>query len=480
MDGGKSKTRAPSQAHRGRRRFRAAATPWFVAALAATLVGSGRVPDQAVLADGPGPSNTVDSLTAEQPVTAPPEVQIPGTRAVQAPASVSAPDSTAGGVAAAGIPDPALAAYQRAAVVIDTADLTCHLDWPLLAGIGQIESDHGQVGGSVLGSDGVSHPSILGPRLDGKHGTSLIRDTDAGRLDGDKTFDRAVGPMQFLPSTWAVVAVDGDDDGTRNVEDIDDAALGAAVYLCAGDGDLSTQAGAEAALFRYNHSKAYVAKVMSVVNALRLSSVLTPVGTAPSTTQIVSFPQLPATHGPAGGPGPTSHPTSHPTATVSPSGGPSPIGDPVPSGGPTSPPTTPPSGPTGGNPTGTPTGNPTGTPTGNPTGGGTPTGGTPTGGPTGNPTGNPTGTPTPTDPPIIPDPVPDALSSLTPAQVQAIDDGWVACTDTLAADWTFDQMQTCLAGELDVATDDPTLAVFLQWASDEGLVPASNETPTTP
>ena len=205
MDGGKSKTRAPSQAHRGRRRFRAAATPWFVAALAATLVGSGRVPDQAVLADGPGPSNTVDSLTAEQPVTAPPEFQIPGTRAVQAPASVSAPDSTAGGVAAAGIPDPALAAYQRAAVVIDTADLTCHLDWPLLAGIGQVESDHGQVGGSVLDSDGVGHPSILGPRLDGQHGTSLVRDTDAGRLDGDRRSTGRSGPCSSCrrPGPWS-------------------------------------------------------------------------------------------------------------------------------------------------------------------------------------------------------------------------------------------------------------------------------------
>src|SRR4051794_38065490 len=346
MDGGSSTTRAPSQAHRGRRRFRAAATPWFVAALAATLVGSGRVPDQAVLADAPGPSSTVDSLAPEQPVTAPQQFQVPGARAVQAPASVSAPASTVGAVAVAGIPDPALAAYQRAAVVIDTADLTCRLDWPLLAGIGQIESDHGQVGGSVLGSDGVSHPSILGPRLDGKHGTSLIRDTDAGRLDGDKTFDRAVGPMQFLPSTWAAVAVDGDDDGTRNVEDIDDAALGAAVYLCAGDGDLSTQAGAEAALFRYNHSKAYVTKVMSVVTALRLSSVITPVGTPPSTTRIGLLPHLSATQGPAGGPGPTSTPTSHATATAQPSSGPSPIGDPVPSGLPPPPPTRrPPTGP---------------------------------------------------------------------------------------------------------------------------------------
>jgi membrane-bound lytic murein transglycosylase B len=35
--------------------------------------------------------------------------------------------------------------------------------------------------------------------------------------------------MQFLPSTWAAVAVDGDDDGQRDVQDIDDASQASAV-----------------------------------------------------------------------------------------------------------------------------------------------------------------------------------------------------------------------------------------------------------
>ena len=45
--------------------------------------------------------------------------------------------------------------------------------------------------------------------------------------------------MQFIPSTWPVVRVDADGDGKRNPQDIDDAALATAVYLCSGKDDLS-------------------------------------------------------------------------------------------------------------------------------------------------------------------------------------------------------------------------------------------------
>jgi hypothetical protein len=183
-----------------------------------------------------------------------------------------------------GIPSVALAAYQRAAAIIDDADATCHLGWPLLAAIGRVESDHGREAGSLLSADGVARPAILGPLLDGRNGTRQIVDTDGGHFDGNTRVDRAVGPMQFIPSTWMVVGVDADGDGRRNPQDIDDAALGAAVYLCSGSADLSTATGADSAVYRYNRSPAYVDLVTSIAKeyssagyAARLSSAYPPV-----------------------------------------------------------------------------------------------------------------------------------------------------------------------------------------------------------
>jgi hypothetical protein len=190
MDGGISKTRAPSRRHRRRRALRAALTPGVVLALAAALAGSVQVPESSVLANGPAPAGPIDTSTLPTaptipPVTVPGGLPVPGARVVRGPASISPPRSPLVATSAAPIPQAALTAYQSAAVVIDAADPTCHLDWTLLAGIGQIESDHGQVGGSSLDAAGVAHPSIIGPRLDGRHGTSVVHDTDAGRLDGD-------------------------------------------------------------------------------------------------------------------------------------------------------------------------------------------------------------------------------------------------------------------------------------------------------
>ena len=157
-----------------------------------------------------------------------------------------------------GIPPVALAAYQRAAAVIDDVDHSCHLQWPLLAAIGRVESDHGRHAGSLLSADGEAQPAILGRVLDGRNGTSRIVDTDGGLYDRNTSVDRAVGPMQFIPSTWMVVGVDADGDGRRDPQDVDDAALGAAVYLCSGPADLATASGADSAVYRYNHSSAYV------------------------------------------------------------------------------------------------------------------------------------------------------------------------------------------------------------------------------
>ena len=143
----------------------------------------------------------------------------------------------------------------------------CHLSWQLIAAIGRVESDHGRTTGNTLDAQGVAPPGIFGPPLNGADGTSRIADTDAGQYDADSTWDRAVGPMQFIPSTWSVVGVDADGDGQRNPQDVDDSALATAVYLCSGGDDLNTTAGQQAAVLRYNHSQPYVDLVLSIMNA---------------------------------------------------------------------------------------------------------------------------------------------------------------------------------------------------------------------
>ena len=161
------------------------------------------------------------------------------------------------------LPSAALAAYKNAAATMARQDPSCHLPWTLLAGIGRVESDHGRYGGSVLGSDGVSRPAIIGIPLNGNGPVAAIPDTDNGRLDGDTVWDRAVGPMQFIPSTWAYAGRDGDGDGVKNPNDINDAALATAGYLCSGSGSMLDDASMKAAIFRYNPSDYYVALVQA-------------------------------------------------------------------------------------------------------------------------------------------------------------------------------------------------------------------------
>ena len=199
--------------------------------------------------------------------------------AIEAPASVPVPgvvapavpdgseDSVVSGASSNGIPSSALSAYQRAAQIIDAADKSCNIPWELIAAIGRVESDHGRFGGNTLTEDGVSKPGIYGIALNGKNGTQAINDTDGGQYDNDPVYDRAVGPMQFIPSTWQVVKVDADGDGKRNPQDIDDASLATAVYLCSGSDNLGARKGQESAVFRYNHSQSYVNLVLRLMEA---------------------------------------------------------------------------------------------------------------------------------------------------------------------------------------------------------------------
>src|SRR3954464_13918283 len=222
---------------------------------------------------------TPTATAGERPDPALPDGSSVPAQAIQAPASVSDGNLVAPGVgggdaqqivadaATSGIPSAALAAYQRAETVINAADPACHLDWQLLAAIGRVESNHGRADGNTLDDNGLATPGIYGVALNGSNSTTEIVDTDAGQYDNDSSYDRAVGPMQFIPSTWSVVGVDADGDGERNPQDIDDAALGTAVYLCSGSDDLGTDAGQRAAVYRYNHSQSYVDLVLQIMDA---------------------------------------------------------------------------------------------------------------------------------------------------------------------------------------------------------------------
>jgi membrane-bound lytic murein transglycosylase B len=241
---------------------------------------------------------------------------------------------------ASGIPKVAVEAYQRAAATLAASDAACHLPWQLLAGIGRVESDNGQFGGAVLLPDGYGTRPIYGIPLDGRDGVALVRDTDGGTLDGDPNFDRAVGPMQFIPSTWALYGVDGNGDGKKDPNNIFDAALGAADYLCAGGGDLANPAQETAAVLRYNDADEYAHVVLALAASYERGDFATLPTTglagngAESTPGAASSPQAEA-------PSPTKTPVA--SASQAPSPQPtapsSPASAAVPSGNPTVTPT---------------------------------------------------------------------------------------------------------------------------------------------
>lgn len=240
----------------------------------------------------PSPSTVPYAVPYAGSLAAPGNLQVPAT--VEAVRTVVASARTArpvllGARDTGQLPMRALESYRRAATVMEQAAPGCGLDWPLLAAIGRVESDHGRYAGAVLGEDGVSRPAIRGIRLDGR-GVAEIRDTDDGSLDGDPVWDRAVGPMQFLPGTWTIAGVDGDGDGRRDPDDLDDAALAAGVYLCAGADRLDQAAGMRTAVFAYNHSDDYVRTVLAYEREYRLGHY----GVASGPTSLGTLPALDA------------------------------------------------------------------------------------------------------------------------------------------------------------------------------------------
>ncbi|WP_104527144.1 lytic murein transglycosylase [Blastococcus saxobsidens] len=287
--------------------------PWLLAA--AALVGfGGLIAGMAQPADPVLTAQAEDAPREEAPAWGIPALSSgapEGARTLDAvPARVADPEpatpEAVSGLAANGIPTVALNAYRVAAARLGSAKPGCGIEWWLLAGIGRVESNHGRFGGATLNADGTSTPEIRGPALDGGQ-FAYIGDSDDGRYDRDTTYDRAVGSMQFIPTTWRSYAVDGDGNGTTDPFDIDDAALGAAHYLCVAGGNLRTEAGLRRAVLAYNHSDEYVDQVLALARAyaagVPVDSLPLVGNTSGSLPEPRGFYRAPASPGPAIGAG---------------------------------------------------------------------------------------------------------------------------------------------------------------------------------
>lgn len=298
--------------HRGRRVRGTAAAVVAMAALTASQApgviparASAPAPRQAPADDGPSVSGDAPYRTELPPLRT-------GKRAGGGGAAVEV-----GGA----LPASVFAAYRRAEDRLAREAPGCRLRWQLLAAIGQVES--GQARGGRVTSDGTTVAPILGPRLDGV-AFALIRDTDGGVHDGDKAYDRAVGPMQFIPSTWARWGADGNGDGRTDPNNVFDAALAAGRYLCAGGRDLSVPAELDRAILGYNHSTAYLRTVRAWYTYFMEGHRVVPDGSAGSSSA------RPEPSRPAATPKPSRTPAARPSAP--PSRTPSTPGSPAPAG----------------------------------------------------------------------------------------------------------------------------------------------------
>ncbi|MDK3256695.1 lytic transglycosylase domain-containing protein [Blastococcus capsensis] len=299
--------------------------------------------------EDPSPAWSVPALSDGAPAGA---ITLPAAPAQVAQPQPATPEAVSG-LAANGIPTVALNAYRVAAARMASAKPGCGIDWSLLAGIGRIESNHGRFGGAVLQTDGTSTPEIRGPALDGVE-FAYIADSDDGVHDRDTRYDRAVGPMQFIPTTWRSYAIDADGNGSTDPFDIDDAALAAAHYLCVAGKDLRTDAGQRRAVFAYNHSDEYVAQVLALARAYAAGIPVDSLPLTGNTTGPVPPPsgnhRAPAAPGPAIG-----------AADMTPASG-NTVGQSTPPPAPPAGPGAPPPAPSGGNAAPPPAGSDTGRP----------------------------------------------------------------------------------------------------------------------
>ncbi|MFH9015779.1 lytic transglycosylase domain-containing protein [Streptomyces sp. NPDC017943] len=348
-------------AHFGRRLRKGAATTAVAAAAVAALSAS-QAPGvndhgRQTAADAiPSPEATAsdDSATGNSPYyTDLPPLKSPN------PSPTTGTGPIAQGGTESGIPATVLDAYKKAEAALREKKPGCNLPWQLLAAIGRVES--GQARGGRVDAEGTTLGRILGPQLDG-NGFALIKDTDNGAYDGNSSYDQAVGPMQFIPSTWAWAGRDGNGDGKKDPNNVYDAALAAGHYLCRNDWDLSDQGDLDRAILSYNNSREYLNLVMRWLDYYRKGAHEVPDGTgtlpgnrsdggagagtgrtSPSTPTVPSAPgtpgatKPPATSKPDPGPGP-SKPGKPGGGTTTPKPPTTPPG----TGDPSTPPTTPP------------------------------------------------------------------------------------------------------------------------------------------
>ncbi|MBB4929420.1 hypothetical protein F4561_000240 [Lipingzhangella halophila] len=165
-----------------------------------------------------------------------------------------------------GIPSRALHGYAAAQLRLTEEQPECQIAWPTLAAIGAVESHHGTLTGGEIEPDGRASIDVIGVPLNGADGTEVIADTDGGELDGDPQWDRAVGPMQFIPSTWQRWGSSAADEREPDPQHIDDAALSAARYLCSGGRDLTVARDWWSAIMAYNESQSYTREVLGIAN----------------------------------------------------------------------------------------------------------------------------------------------------------------------------------------------------------------------
>ncbi|MEV5989326.1 NlpC/P60 family protein [Streptomyces sp. NPDC052051] len=182
--------------------------------------------------------------------------------------SAQADGGIAEGGSAADIPPRMLAAYNKAVHLVGRHVPACQgMRWPILAGIAKVESNHAN--GRTIADNGDIRPKIYGVILNGSGAggnRTVFLDTDDGRWDGTAAGERAVGPFQFLPSTWKSVGKDAGGDSIADPHNADDAALGAAVYLCGKGRDLTQRSQLKAAILQYNHSGEYLSNVLGWID----------------------------------------------------------------------------------------------------------------------------------------------------------------------------------------------------------------------